>query len=370
MAWTDYKKQIVVGLWAAVFLLFAPSAYHLATYDLPESETIVCYPEYNSEYYGSAIYQESYDHLEEQFLARLADSSDPNAQLMSLLAATNGRLGAEEIDALAELSQRNPDNGFILVQLISACFEDVGHAACEDQRLSATIGQQPGNAAVWGELAMLRAHRNDTFGATRALQQAVAMPEFDDYFSLQIAVLDGAATSDDPWAKFNTVFRSFRYADSAIGHAIDYPPSSFCANEAGTNPAVEQACLEYGMYIAEQSNTNIGRMIGLSIQEVTHAAVGDSDGVAQIQTLLEEERQSRHTISRRSSSVVGLASYDASLAAYWVDNLIAVGESEALRLLNEEASQRLSDPAYRPCDPPGIRFEFPYFYYGDERVAW
>lgn len=369
MVWKDYRKKVAVGLWALVCLLFAPSVYHLATYSLPESETLVCYPEFNPEYYGTE-YEESYEILEQEFLARLRDSDDPNAQLMGILADRYGKVGAEDIGSIAELAQQFPTNGFILVELITACFEDLDHESCLDQNLTTNISQQEANAAVWGELAMLRAQREDVFGAARALQQAILAPEFDDYFSLQISTLDSTATNDDPMAKLNTVFRSFRYTDSSIGHAIGFSPSFFCANESGSNPDIAQTCLAYGKLIEDQSDTNIGEMIGLAIQEVTYEAMGDRDGVAEMRARAVAAQDSRYAITRRSSSAVGLTSYDDSLAEYWVENLINVGEMQARRLLDEEVARRLADPEYRPCNPPGIRFEFPYFYYGDEPVQW
>lgn len=370
MAWKDYRKLIAVGLWTLVCILFAPSVHHLVTYELPLTDTHFCYPEFNPDYYDELSYQEQYDALEQEFLARLAESDDANSQTMFLLTQTHGRLGAGEIDTLSELSQQNPENGFVLVQLISACFADSNHEACTDQNLAAKISQQTGNAAIWGELAMLRARREDVFGAFRALQQAVLAPEFDNYFSLQVAILDSAASIEDPMAKLNTVFRSFRYTDTAIGHAIEYPPSTFCANEAGTNPEIARVCLGYGEYVADQSRTTLGRMIGLAIPEVTFAAIGDQDGVAEMQSTVTAEQESRFTITRRSNSVVGLASYDASLAEYWVDSLINQGEIVARRMLDEEVARKLSDPDYQPCDPPGLRFEFPHFYFGEERIQW
>lgn len=369
MVWKDYRKKVAVGLWALVCLLFAPSVYHLTTYSLPESETLVCFPEFNPEYYGTG-YEESYELQEQEFLERLRESDDPNAQLLSIIGARYGRLGTAEIESIAALAQRYPANGFILAEMITACFSDLDHEACSDQNLTNIISQQTGNAAVWGELAMLRAQREDVFGAARALDQAALSSEFDNYFSLQIALLRNAAERDDPLADMNTVTRSFRYADTSIGHAIDYPPSSFCAEQSGANPQIAQSCLEYGKYAEEQSDTYIGRMIGLSIQEVTFAAIGNQDGVAQVQAILNADQERRFAITKRSNSATGLATYDDSLAAYWVENLINLGEIEAHRLLHEEVARRLSDPEYRPCNPPGIRFEFPYFYYGDEPVQW
>ena len=67
---------------------------------------------------------------------------------------------------------------------------------------------------------------------------------------------------------------------------------------------------------------------------------------------------------------VGLMTYDPGLADLWINSLIENGEVETISIVRDEALRRSQDPDYQPCEPPRLRFEFPYFYMGEERVNW
>lgn len=364
------NKLIATGLWVLLLAMLAPTIVHLATYASPESEMLACYPAFNPAYYDSDAYAEAYELNEQVFRAGLADSPVPEAQVLGLLAEANGRVDNEDIQSLAQLAEQFPESGFVLAELISACFNDGSSDACTDRALSAAVGSQHDNGIIWAELAMLRASRDDLFGANQALQRAINAADFDDYFSLQIAVLDSAALEQEPMSKLTTGFRSFRYADTSIGYPIDYSPSHFCAEHVQDNPLIAESCLGYGERLAAEADTTLGRLIGYAIQEVTFQALGNSEAVTRMQLAASQQRDINYDSARSSYSHTGLMSYDESLAEFWLQSLIDNGEPATLGIMSNEIDRRLADPAYRPCEPPGIRFEYPYFYFGEQRVIW
>ncbi|MEQ8315340.1 MAG: hypothetical protein RIC17_14660 [Gammaproteobacteria bacterium] len=368
MSWRDYRARIAIALWAAVFVLLAPAAYHLYSYVPAQAEEIACYPEFNPEYYDEESYEAQYLVVEQEFRENLASSEDSSAQLMSIRVENNGRVGADEIDVLAELAQRAPESGLVVSQLLAACLQDPGRSECSSDSVNTLVQSHSNNSAIWGSLAMLRNEQEDIFGAISALRQAAVAPEFDDYFSLQVAVIDQANPTAEPLAKMGTAFRFFSYSDPTVGTSSAGPSIwNLCSQQASVDPLAAEGCLLYGERIAEGSDTNIGKILGLAVQQGVYQAIGDEDGVARMEAALEARQEYQNQFR---SPAMSLMSYDEELADFWINSLIEHGEVETMERLHNEVQRLTANPEYQPCDPPGLRFDYPYFYIGDERVIW
>lgn len=367
MSWRDYRARIAIALWAAVFVLLAPAAYHLYSYVPAQAEEVACYPEFNPEYYDEDSYEAQYLVAEQEFRENLASSADPNAQLMSIRVRNNGRVGADDIEALAQLAQRASESGLVVSQLLAACLHEPASSECSSDSVNALVQSHSNNSAIWGALAMLRAEQENIFGAVSAIRQAAVAPEFDDYFSLQVAVIDKANSIKEPLAQVGSAYRFFSYTDTTVGMTTGQSLWNLCSQQASVDPLAAEGCLLYGERIAEGSDTVIGKLLGLSVQQGVYQAIGDEEGVARMEAALEARREYQNQFR---SPAMSLMSYDGGLAEFWINSLIEHGEVETMELLHNEVQRLTANPEYQPCDPPGLRFDYPYFYIGDERVIW
>lgn len=364
MAWKDYRKKVAVGLWALVCLLFAPSVYHLATYSLPESETLVCYPEFNPAYS-----EEGYEQLErefaEQLRSNLNESDDPDAKLMAVLVSSTGRVNSANIDELVLLNQQFPESGLIAYQLLTACADDPTNVLCGSQ-IDSILDFHSDNAGIWAAHALFKLSLEDEFAAKVSLRRAASAPTYDDYWTDQIRVLRDYSPADSGLELLSTVFYFFNYTDTTIGiRTMDFVTSP-CSEWPATDPLLMDACIEYGQKIIDESQTIIGARLGYSVQEVAYRAVGN---FTESNARELEGRRFRYAIPS-VDGLVSLMTYDEELAEFWLQSLIDFGEIDAQSVIEEEVNRRRSNPEYQPCDPPGLRFEFPYFYFGEERVQW
>ncbi len=366
MFWTRHRSKIALALWVLVVALFTPSVFYLYSLEPPESDYPLCYPEYNPVYYNEETAEEEAELADAQFRINLSSATDPESQVMNLLADNNGRVSADKIPALASLSQQFPDSGLAAAQYLNACSKDISHVECSPGTVENVVQVHADNGAIWGSIALLLIEREDIEAAIFALEQGAQASSFDDYFSTQLRVIDAAAPDSDPLA-VGSIFRFFRYADYTIGVSSAQLITRFCSLNSADNPVVADVCIAYGERVFDDSASLLGKLLGIAIQEVVYVATGDAVQIARMQAATEAQQNYQR---RFSGSFVGLTTYDQSLAVFWRDSLIEYGEVETIGRLYREVMSRSADPDYQPCDPPRLRFAFPYFYMGDERVSW
>jgi len=366
MFWTRHRSNIALALWVLVVALFTPSVFYLYSLEPPESDFPLCYPEYNPVYYNEETAEEEAELADAQFRINLAGATDPESQVMNLLVSNNGRISADSIPSLATLSEQFPDSGLVAAEYLIACSKDISHTACSPGTFENVVQSHADNGAIWGSLALLNIEREDIEGAVTALQQGAQAFGFDDYYSTQLRVLDAAAPDNDPLA-VGSVFRFFRYADPTIGVSSAQVLTQFCLDNSADDTAVAEACAAYGERVADGSGNLLGKGLGIATQEVVFNATGDTEQSARVQAETEAQRNYRNQFR---GNFVGLMTYDQSLAVFWRDSLIEYGEVETIERLYREVMSRSADPDYQPCDPSRLRFAFPYFYMGDERVSW
>lgn len=364
MAWKDYRKKVAVGLWVLVCILFAPSVHHLATYGPQVSETLVCYPEYNPEYS-----EEGYEQLEKEFAeqlrSNLSNSPNPDAQLMALLVSSNGRVDAANIDQLAPLYNRYPESGLIASQLLTACSSNPGNVLC-GENLDQIAVNHFDNAAVLAALALYKYSTEDSFGAKTSLRSAARAPFYDDYWKDQIRMLHDFNPANSNLALLSTVFYFFNYTDTTIGLRTQAYITSLCSEWSADDPLMVEACTDYGQKVIDESQTILGARLGYAIQEETQRSIGNQSRASELE---QESRRFRYSIPS-VDGLLSLMTYDESLAEYWLQTLVSFGEIEAQEIMVSEVNRRMANPEYRPCDQPGLRFDFPFFYFGEERVKW
>ncbi len=345
-----YNASVVILLAALstlTFMLLRPPLRHLDT------GFIVCERPAN-EAFGSLEFETEFATLENQLVDAYAESQ--NLDLQVIYQVTSNPLGIDEpiTEALAALAEENPQHRNSSVYLLNACIKFANHPVCTPQIVDRALTLDRDNAAIWALVASLRYTQGNTYGAVVALDAANAAPDFNDYFQEQLTLIKAAIPeAQEPYYSF-----LYRQAfNNALPMLInDYssmnPLSEMCRNETSNNPRLANACLNYGIRLAEQASSLAGKVMGGGIQYSAYFGQGNDSETRRIQL---ENRNRIRAMSRREVRLSNnLRDYDGQLFIYWYDQVILHGEQQSIENLVAEARRRSSDANYNPC--PGTQF--------------
>ncbi len=374
-----YKKFLIASLLSAVALsMWVPRFTQLEIPESLESGILVCYPESYEGPSGvdDAILQGDYVEYRDKFFDEMAASDDDDSNVIATILAAKLDNNNGLIEPLDSLKVTYPDNQIASLHMLSACTENIDHAACGENVVEQAIYLNDRNAVLWSLVSVYRMKQEDIYGATTALQRAVSVPVYNDYFQTYLRIWQDQIP---PGTRYN----STRLRLDLIGYSSvllfnnTQTITKLCAEFAPERPNLGDACLNFGVRMQNESGTMLMDMIGRAIQVIAHRALGNSAEAERLDQVSQKESRDRSLFRSGYSAFYSaynrasyLMTYDEQLAEYWLDNFIRFGEIRTEETLVIEARRLSSNPDYAPCNPPGLRFEFPYFFVDDERVVY
>jgi len=370
-----YKKFLIASLLSAVALgMWVPRFTQLEIPESLESGILVCYPERYEGPSGvdDAVLRGDEVAYRDRFFDEMAASDDVDSNVIASILAAKLDNDNGLIEPLDSLKVNYPDNQIASLHMLSACTENIDHAACGENVVEQAIYLNDRNAVLWSLVSAYRMKQEDIYGAVTALQRAVSVPVYNDYFQTYLGIWQDQIP---PGARYN----SNRLRVDLIGYSSvllfnnTQTITMLCAEFAPERPNLGDACLHFGVRMQNESGTVLMNMIGRAIQGMGHRALGNLEEAERLDQESQKEYRDRSLFGSGYSGFKRasyLMTYDEQLAEYWLDNFIRFGEIRAEETLVIEARRLSSNPDYAPCNPPGLRFEFPYFFVGSERVVY
>ncbi|MEQ8952736.1 MAG: hypothetical protein RL120_01285 [Gammaproteobacteria bacterium] len=350
---------LAIGLWSR-------PVYYLMTYQpqLADSQVLQCAPAHLSgpepdqleamvaEVY--ADYKNSLarsDTVEQRLFAVLLDNSDPAPA--SILPYLN----------------ESSDNRFVCLHFLRACSLHPEDQACTAASIETAVAPNRDNAVAWALVAAWRASTGDDYGTATALRLATEAPLYDDLNPTHARLATASIPETDPYV--HTVMRFNLLARSSMGMFLYMGRLPFCSRLGAELSEINDYCLALGESLEAESTSIMNVMLGRSRQQEAYRIRGDRANALRIEqgTLDIYDSIGLSQSADRTYANLLLA-WDKDLQNVWLDAYVSSGEVVAQQVLLDEAIRRSADPDYQPCPQPGLRFEFPFFYFGEERIAW
>ncbi len=304
--------------------------------------------------------------VNEVMATALGNSPDPADRALAIAAFGERDQRLEQLRSLFATDSEEPLVG---LQFLNACLQDITQAGCEPTLLNEVAEASGDNAFAWQMIAKYRVLQGDDNGAVASLRAASTAADYDVHFLDQLARLQAMIPTADPlvatYARLNLLF-SLQGAQLYNNHTSII---AYCSETGSLRADVAQYCAALGQKAVAQDSAMLYRLLGSALLETAHLSRGDFAAADQVRADYESFQQELGELSQAMSAAANLSTYDGELAALWVDALINEGELAARERLVAEARERSSSADYQPCQTPGLRFDFPFFYVGAERLV-
>ena len=253
-------------------------------------------------------------------------------------------------ELLAQASAMAPKNAFVSWSRLKMCGRL--DEQCEEEQSEIgelAIANDPGNAAVWANVALMRLRAGEDAEALRALEQAAAAPYLDSFIVAEAMMYDralAAATDISSRDRFSL----------AWVWAISLPDgtSSFgqrCHDLAVDSIPWREACLGFHEQLFHRGKGYLQRMIALAVQAKMHEYSANHAGVKRVEA--ERALLQAHLDSNRLQLLDKIVVRDEAMMRTYAEVFRNKGEMAALDYVEEELLRLSADPEYDPCRTNG-----------------
>lgn len=302
----------------------------------------------------------------------LLQSNNPNYRTVGVVAFS---AEADKHEQLLALANAYPDNSLAALHVLKSCFVRTRNSTtptgCGIETATKVLELERENAFALGLVANYQFAINQEVAAYQTMRQVAEASRYESYFLQQFEVLDSQrdqlTTTRAPHIDFNLL-------DYALDASLtDHRYGDYCEANVAANPQLVPLCASLFENMVEQSDTLIHEMLGWAWQQSAYSKSGNDTEASRIEAVAAERRASlRAYSSSGGSEAVLLGFYDNDLTDRWLSNFIQFGERYAYEAMISDAREKSASDDYRPCDPTGLRFEFPFFYVGDAliEIGW
>jgi cell division septum initiation protein DivIVA len=274
----------------------------------------------------------------------LTSKTDTESQLVKVFLSENSNPD-DKVNALINILTNSPNNKIASWSLLNTCASE-SSSKCSKELIAKARNIHHQNAAVWITV-ITTAHQNSDHAVVQeALEQLIAAPIFNDYYSEYLVVAE-------------RVFRNVENGklNEEQTTALPYlavqsiPPITgileFCKMNTMGNDHFANLCLEAGKRMVFSSKTALSKMVGYGVQKHAFASLRNDSAIDELEI---QRKQSAYYDSILWKKASSLLKYDPELYDRWFRNLVEFGENEAAKLLIEEAIELSNDESYQPCE--------------------
>ncbi|TQV89403.1 hypothetical protein [Aliikangiella coralliicola] len=282
----------------------------------------------------------------EAFSSQLAYALVSSINRDSLTDERSAKPAKNQLALLEAFSRKHQGNSLVDYFLVSKCVEKEVLGHCDESIVSNAVVNDPNNGALWFQIAMLEASKNNIEEVISALEQVVAAPNFNMYWSESVDIFDDALESagvDDYIQRMNA---AVKFAGKLITKSKSTADlSKFCLEQSEGRADIAQLCLGLGDKLVVNAKFVIEKRSGYGLQKAVYRVLNDERSIE----MLEEQEKEVRQASKPVNNAFQLLSIDAELERYWFEQLKFFGGIEAIKKLNEEVNRLTENPDYNPC---------------------
>jgi hypothetical protein len=286
---------------------------------------------------------------------RISDQLSVSADAEHVLLA--GLLGSGDgsrfdLARLRRAVEMNPDDARFHWHLLQACTRMSAANGCDPRGIEApAIAAGGRSAALWAQIAIGRAARDDEAGALDALRNANGAPNFDSYYVDDVKMIErGLASATDQ--SFNERMTE-AFGIAVTLHSVGGDVYLACSNPVETSAEWQDLCLQLAYRLEKDGQTILDKALGLGIQKTIFELTGDDTKLEDAERRYREFQEEMMQGWGEDVSVVLM--FDERVMAEFVDELAAHGEMAAFEFARAETERLKELPGYDPCKMAPIR---------------
>ena len=251
---------------------------------------------------------------------------------------------------LSEAAELAPDNAYVSWSRLKFCamYEtECGEDSIEISRLA--VANEPGNAAVWANVAHLDLSVGREVEALDALERAAAAPYLDTYIADEAMMFDRALAASTDLPSRDRFEHGWVWAISILDGTTSL--GQRCREFAASSIQWREACLRFHEQLSHHGKTYLAMMIGLAVQSKMHEYSSNETGQRRIEA--ERTTVQAHLDSGRLNLLDKIVIRDEALFRAYAEVFKNDGEMAALDYVEEELLRLSADPDYDPCGTNG-----------------
>lgn len=262
---------------------------------------------------------------------------------------------AQIIQALGELLKEQTFTGsthtdLLHYTLVAQCAGDSDLDRCPSNIFENATKQVSDNGALWLLIANHAASIEDEQQVYAALEQLIAAPNYDEYWSDIAMLFEQAFSRIENSNRSMTIWSSVTLSN--VMNLPDYAPLlNYCGAQSPQRADIAQLCLDSGLKQLHSSKSILSRAIAASQSLKIYELYGDQENSAAIKKIRKHIRD----IPESNQLSQNLMFHDEQLLEYWFQSNLQFGELEAGKRVTEEAIRLSSDPNYNPCSAGKIQ---------------
>ena len=278
---------------------------------------------------------------------RLAASRNPEHIYSAVLLETDATLRAQR---MSEVLLADTSNVLLAWHGLDICSQYEGPDGCPLERLERRLlDLDSQNAMAWARVAVNRMQRGETDSALDAMRYAASAAEARSYWPETVEMLERAMAANSDLAFQERAGLAIAGAAAILSKLS--PIVTICREQPADSPEWARACLDYGSLLERRQETEIGKVIGLAIQQATLETLGMDLQRDEVAAKVKTARRDRNSLwsDRRGPLVdVVLLTSPRDFAAY-LNAVRQHGEYKAREALHKEVTARLAESAAIEC---------------------
>ena len=287
---------------------------------------------------------ENYLNSTKQLTEPLKYNLDSDSQLVRAFLLDDSN-GDKRIEILTNILNSDPDNKLANWDLLNICTAESSNK-CAKELLANARDIHHQNAAVWLTAINTAYNNSDNSMAQVALEQLIAAPIFNDYYSDYLVIAERVfRTVENGELNEEQVAALPQLAVQSIPPIIGI--LEFCKSNTPENDHFSHLCLEAGKRMVFSSKTALSRMVGYAVQKSALTSMNNQTALAALEIKKEQAAYYNSLTWKKASS---LLEHDSELYDQWFKNLVEFGENDAAEKLILDAVELSKDNSYRPCD--------------------
>lgn len=207
----------------------------------------------------------------------------------------------------------------------------------------------PQNREVWAYAAVNLLAAGNESDALKAMQKAGALTESRVYWPETVEMLERGLAAGTDWPFMGRATEAIGVAGRNLFNELR--PMGLCRDQSEVSQDWAYACLAYGRQDELNPPVELARSPAIAIQQYALTALGDEEGLAQLNARWRQQRERRSEIYEEIGSRIVAAVANPTLFARYLQLVGERGEIEAQIALNREAQAWVQRHQGAECIP-------------------
>jgi len=278
---------------------------------------------------------ESFDHARwsensQGYIDAFATSTNHQDALSHALFATLDHT-SNRLDLLLNYESQFSSSAIVKISMLTSCAHEADKR-CTNDFIDSAVEHDSDNAGMWLAAASLHAKTGHDDKVRNALTEALAAPNFNEYYSAYISsYMDAFKGSDFERVGLNAIGG----VEAAGNYGISYFYFLRWCRKGERSASDIETCISVAKQLESHGKTYISSATGLKLQEHFYKLNRNREGLRRMSD--KRDQLMSDLMGESFEKVTIMMMLDQQLLRHWLEDVGAVGEVEAYRSIRKEA---------------------------------